>query len=73
VLCSSKGVDDVKAPIAAMSATICISQGFGTKLVNPAKKTQTTMRRTVKGNASSGPNWKLESPDRLWEIGSAYW
>ncbi len=31
----------------------------------------TTMRRTVKGKAGSGPNFKLDQPEKLWEIGSS--
>jgi hypothetical protein len=32
-------------------------------------------RRTVRQGASSrdGPNWVLDEPKRLWEIGSRYW
>ncbi|KAK9918540.1 hypothetical protein WJX75_004847 [Coccomyxa subellipsoidea] len=33
----------------------------------------TTMRRTVKGKAGSGPNFKLDQPEKLWEIGSSSW
>ncbi|KAL3139367.1 Photosystem I chlorophyll a/b-binding protein 5, chloroplastic [Trebouxia sp. C0009 RCD-2024] len=41
----------------------------------PLKKRATEARRTVRQGASkkSGPNWVLDEPKRLWEIGSRYW
>lgn len=39
------------------------------------KRTRTEARRTVRQGAGSknGPNWVLDEPKRLWEIGSRYW
>lgn len=44
---------------------------FGNKKAAFGRIEPTTMRRTVKGKAISGPNFKLEQPEKLWEIGSS--
>ncbi|CAL8471624.1 g11166 [Coccomyxa elongata] len=44
---------------------------FGNKKAAFGRIEPTTMRRTVKGKATSGPNFKLEQPEKLWEIGSS--
>ena len=38
-------------------------------------KKPTVARRTVRQWSSNknGPNWVLDEPKRLWEIGSRYW
>lgn len=44
---------------------------FGNKRAAFGRIEPTTMRRTVKGKAGSGPNFKLDQPEKLWEIGSS--
>lgn len=41
----------------------------------PFQKSPVQARRTVREGVSnkSGPNWVLDEPKRLWEIGSRYW
>lgn len=43
--------------------------------VTAIKRSPVEARRTVRQGASSrdGPNWVLDEPKRLWEIGSRYW
>lgn len=43
--------------------------------VTVLKRSPVEARRTVRQGASSrdGPNWVLDEPKRLWEIGSRYW
>ena len=41
--------------------------------VAPGKRVPVQARRTVREGDKSGPNWVLDQPKRLWEIGSRYW
>ena len=68
---------------ASITRTICTPQAFlrPSSRVSISKKSPTEARRTVRGGAanqsqgrqSDGPNWVLDKPKRLWEIGSRYW
>ena len=68
---------------ASITRTICTQQAFlrPSLRVSTSKRSPTEARRTVRGGAvnqsqgrqANGPNWVLDEPKRLWEIGSRYW
>lgn len=68
---------------ASITRTICKQQAFlrRSSRVTTSKRSPAEARRTVRGGATNqvqgrqanGPNWVLDEPKRLWEIGSRYW
>lgn len=68
---------------ASITRTIGTQQAFlrPSLRVTTSKSIPTEARRTVRGGAintshgrtANGPNWVLDEPKRLWEIGSRYW